>query len=75
MMQRVLTLRLAPLRVLRRKPSLSVIPAASMSSMLITQPQYRWLKELGLDEDNAGVYNGSWGGQGEVRGARERHAL
>jgi len=72
-MQRVLTLKLAPFRVLRRKPSLSVRPAASMSSLLITQPQYSWLKELGLHEDNAGVYNGAWGGQGEVRGARECH--
>uniref|UniRef100_A0A2K6RB85 aldehyde dehydrogenase (NAD(+)) n=1 Tax=Rhinopithecus roxellana TaxID=61622 RepID=A0A2K6RB85_RHIRO len=41
-------------------------PAAFMSTLLINQPQYAWLKELGLCEENEGVYNGSWGGQGEV---------
>uniref|UniRef100_G1SYS5 Alpha-aminoadipic semialdehyde dehydrogenase n=2 Tax=Oryctolagus cuniculus TaxID=9986 RepID=G1SYS5_RABIT len=41
-------------------------PAAFMSTLLIQQPQYAWLKELGLREDNEGVYNGSWGGRGEV---------
>lgn len=43
-------------------------PAAFMSTLLINQPQYAWLKELGLREDNEGVYNGSWGGRGEVCG-------
>uniref|UniRef100_I3M449 aldehyde dehydrogenase (NAD(+)) n=1 Tax=Ictidomys tridecemlineatus TaxID=43179 RepID=I3M449_ICTTR len=41
-------------------------PAAFMSTLLINQPHYTWLKELGLREENEGVYNGSWGGQGEV---------
>uniref|UniRef100_A0A2K6LHP9 Aldehyde dehydrogenase domain-containing protein n=1 Tax=Rhinopithecus bieti TaxID=61621 RepID=A0A2K6LHP9_RHIBE len=41
-------------------------PAAFMSTLLINQPQYAWLKELGLCEENEGVYNGSWGGRGEV---------
>ncbi|KAM9252986.1 alpha-aminoadipic semialdehyde dehydrogenase isoform 2-T2 [Dugong dugon] len=41
-------------------------PAAFMSSLMINQPQYAWLKELGLREENEGVYNGSWGGRGEV---------
>ncbi|XP_036164918.1 alpha-aminoadipic semialdehyde dehydrogenase isoform X2 [Myotis myotis] len=41
-------------------------PAAFMSTLLIHQPQYAWLKELGLREENEGVYNGSWGGRGEV---------
>ncbi|ELK11611.1 Alpha-aminoadipic semialdehyde dehydrogenase [Pteropus alecto] len=41
-------------------------PAAFMSTLLINQPQYSWLKELGLREENEGVYNGSWGGRGEV---------
>ncbi|KAI2538654.1 aldehyde dehydrogenase 7 family member A1 [Homo sapiens] len=40
-------------------------PAAFMSTLLINQPQYAWLKELGLREENEGVYNGSWGGRGE----------
>ncbi|XP_003477417.1 alpha-aminoadipic semialdehyde dehydrogenase [Cavia porcellus] len=41
-------------------------PAAFMSTLLIQKPQYAWLKELGLREENEGVYNGSWGGRGEV---------
>uniref|UniRef100_A0A2K5PXU9 Aldehyde dehydrogenase domain-containing protein n=1 Tax=Cebus imitator TaxID=2715852 RepID=A0A2K5PXU9_CEBIM len=46
-------------------------PAAFMSTLLINQPQYAWLKELGLREENEGVYNGSWGDipapeQGEI---------
>lgn len=42
-------------------------PAAFMSTLLINQPQYAWLKELGLREENDGVYNGSFlGGWGEV---------
>nr|XP_045250120.1 alpha-aminoadipic semialdehyde dehydrogenase isoform X7 [Macaca fascicularis] len=41
-------------------------PAAFMSTLLINQPQYAWLKELGLREENEGVYNGSWGGRGEA---------
>ena len=43
-------------------------PAAFMSTLLINQAQYAWLKELGLREENEGVYNGSWGGRGEVCG-------
>ena len=33
---------------------------------LINEPKYAFLKELGLEENNLGVYNGTWGGQGEV---------
>ncbi|OXB76025.1 UNVERIFIED_CONTAM: hypothetical protein H355_000285 [Colinus virginianus] len=40
--------------------------AAAMSSLLVGQPQYAWLRELGLQEDNPGVYNGRWGGRGQV---------
>uniref|UniRef100_A0A8B9QFK8 Aldehyde dehydrogenase 7 family member A1 n=1 Tax=Apteryx owenii TaxID=8824 RepID=A0A8B9QFK8_APTOW len=29
---------------------------------------YAWLRELGLEEENPGVYNGRWGGSGEVGG-------
>lgn len=42
-----------------------------MSTLLIHQPQYAWLKELGLREENEGVYNGSWGGRGEVGGCSD----
>ncbi|XP_064412361.1 alpha-aminoadipic semialdehyde dehydrogenase [Latimeria chalumnae] len=41
------------------------LPLAAMS-LLISNPQYAWLKELGLKEENDGVYNGRWGGRGEV---------
>ncbi|EMP34765.1 Alpha-aminoadipic semialdehyde dehydrogenase [Chelonia mydas] len=37
-----------------------------MTTLLINQPQYAWLKDLGLKEENEGVYNGSWGGRGEI---------
>ncbi|XP_074668121.1 alpha-aminoadipic semialdehyde dehydrogenase isoform X2 [Strix aluco] len=41
-------------------------PAAAMSTLLVSQPRYAWLRELGLQEENPGVYNGRWGGGGEV---------
>ncbi|XP_054253328.1 alpha-aminoadipic semialdehyde dehydrogenase isoform X2 [Indicator indicator] len=37
-----------------------------MSTLLISQPRYAWLRELGLQEENPGVYNGRWGGSGQV---------
>ncbi|XP_065096471.1 alpha-aminoadipic semialdehyde dehydrogenase [Paramisgurnus dabryanus] len=66
-MQRVLTVRLGRLFTLRNKLALRFGPGAvKMSTLLISQPQYSWLKELDLQEDNDGVYNGCWGGTGEV---------
>ncbi|NWT45530.1 AL7A1 dehydrogenase, partial [Chroicocephalus maculipennis] len=41
-------------------------PAAAMSTLLVSQPRYAWLRELGLQEENPGVYNGRWGGRGQV---------
>ena len=38
----------------------------SMSSLLIENQKYSWLNELGLGSDNKGVFNGSWGGSGQV---------
>lgn len=67
-MQRTLVLTVGRHIALRKKVySLSFRPAAAMSTLLINQPKYAWLKELGLKEDNDGVYNGTWGGKGEVR--------
>ncbi|XP_074021885.1 alpha-aminoadipic semialdehyde dehydrogenase isoform X2 [Numenius arquata] len=37
-----------------------------MSTLLVSQPRYAWLRELGLQEENPGVYNGRWGGRGQV---------
>uniref|UniRef100_A0A8C5U0R9 aldehyde dehydrogenase (NAD(+)) n=1 Tax=Malurus cyaneus samueli TaxID=2593467 RepID=A0A8C5U0R9_9PASS len=39
-------------------------PAAAMSTLLINQERYAWLRELGLQEENPGVYNGRWGAAG-----------
>lgn len=36
------------------------------SSYLVNTPSYSWLKELGIEETNHGVYNGSWGGSGQT---------
>ena len=35
-------------------------------SMLVSEPKYSFLKELGLGEVNDGVYDGKWFGSGEV---------
>uniref|UniRef100_A0A8C5U0U0 aldehyde dehydrogenase (NAD(+)) n=1 Tax=Malurus cyaneus samueli TaxID=2593467 RepID=A0A8C5U0U0_9PASS len=47
-------------RALSGRPS----PAAAMSTLLINQERYAWLRELGLQEENPGVYNGRWGAAG-----------
>merc|ERR1711962_488729 len=38
----------------------------NMSSYLINEPKYAFLKELDLAETNLGVYNGKWTGNGEL---------
>ena len=38
----------------------------TMASFLIEDPKYAFLKDLGLDKTNQGVYNGQWFGSGEV---------
>ena len=39
----------------------------SSEDLLINDPAYSWLKDdLGLNADNHGVFNGSWGGTGNV---------
>ena len=38
----------------------------SMSSLLIENEKYSWLRELGLAAENPGVYAGKWSGSGEV---------
>uniref|UniRef100_A0A3Q2Z8M6 Alpha-aminoadipic semialdehyde dehydrogenase n=1 Tax=Hippocampus comes TaxID=109280 RepID=A0A3Q2Z8M6_HIPCM len=66
-MQRWLNLTIARhSRLLLKNKFPSLHQSAAMSSLLISQPKYAWLKELGLSEDNPGVYNGNWGGSGEV---------
>ncbi|MGH0171246.1 UNVERIFIED_CONTAM: hypothetical protein FKN15_060574 [Acipenser sinensis] len=68
-MQRVITQTVSITRcsAFRRKVLFSCYrQTAAMSTLLINQPKYSWLKELGLKEENDGVYNGTWGGKGEV---------
>ena len=35
-------------------------------SMLVNDPNYSWLADIGIKEVNEGVYNGTWGGRGDV---------
>lgn len=35
--------------------------------LLIDEEKYGWLKDLGLKGENDGVFNGTWGGKGEVK--------
>lgn len=37
-----------------------------MASLLINNPKYAFLKELGLQEENNGVFTGEWSGNGKV---------
>ncbi|PRD29280.1 UNVERIFIED_CONTAM: Alpha-aminoadipic semialdehyde dehydrogenase [Trichonephila clavipes] len=39
---------------------------ASASSYLIEEPKYSFLKELGLEKKNCGVFNGRWTGNGDI---------
>ena len=39
---------------------------SAMSGLLIEDPKYSWLKELGLAAQNEGVYTGVWGATGDV---------
>ena len=39
----------------------------ALSNLLINQPKFHWLQELGLAEDNPGVFDGDWkAGSGPV---------
>ena len=39
----------------------------SSGDLLVNDASYSWLKDdLGLNADNHGVFNGSWGGTGNV---------
>ena len=40
--------------------------SSSRSKFLIDEPRYAFLKELGLERTNLGVYNGKWFANGEV---------
>ena len=42
------------------------VVSRSASGYLVNDPDYAFLKELGIEEENNGVYNGAWSGSGEV---------
>lgn len=41
--------------------------SASSVNLLINDPKYSFLKDLGLREVNPGVYDGQWKGSGKVQ--------
>ena len=70
-------LRLGSVSLLSKR---AVIQSRAMSSaapaggFLINESKYSWLKELGLQEHNPGVYDGfKWCGSGEVSLQITRH--
>ncbi|XP_059090365.1 alpha-aminoadipic semialdehyde dehydrogenase-like [Tigriopus californicus] len=40
--------------------------SSNSGNYLIDEPKYAFLKQLGIQKDNAGVFNGQWFGSGEV---------
>lgn len=40
--------------------------SSNSGNYLIDEPKYAFLKQLGIEKDNAGVFNGQWFGSGEV---------
>lgn len=37
-----------------------------MARHLVTDPKYGFLKQLGINVENPGLYDGRWGGSGKV---------
>jgi len=48
------------------KWSLATQQRMTMATFLVEDPKYAFLKDLGLDKTNKGVYNGTWFGSGET---------
>ena len=56
-----------PLLLSRLLPSrLALSRASSSSSLLVNDRKYQFLQDLGLKENNCGVFDGEWKGSGEV---------
>ena len=47
-------------------PQLRFFRMASSNQLLISHPEYSWLKDLGLTENNSGVFHGKWLASGPV---------
>ena len=44
---------------------------SSSTRLLVTEPSYSWLRQLGLEVDNPGVFDGNWrAGSGPVSRGR-----
>jgi len=65
--------RVGVVSLLRSNPSKFTRFYSTMSHLLIEEPKYSWLQELGLKADNPGVFCGAWSGQGQVN--TDRRAL
>lgn len=62
-----LTIRLARnFQSFNRFTRLHLIRTMSSKGFLVDQPRYAFLKDLGLESHNKGVYNGKWFANGEV---------
>lgn len=59
-------------QIVNKRAFLSLQSSVRMTSYLIDNPKYSWLKELGLEKQNKGVYYGEWAGNGAVRILSER---
>lgn len=42
------------------------ISQLQMTRHLVTDPKYGFLKQLGINVENPGLYDGRWGGSGKV---------
>ena len=68
-MVRIVTMLSATRKALWLRSLAPLVPLRCFSSgdLLVNDPSYAWLKDdLGLSADNHGVFNGSWGGTGNV---------
>ena len=54
---------------------LSKLSFSNAPSLLIDDKEYSWLKDLGLQAENEGVYNGNWKATGEVSKKNFRDTL
>lgn len=64
--QLVAHLRRSAVAIVQRQTARSFADCARQSSFLINDPKYAFLKDLGLQSLNCGVYNGKWTGNGAI---------
>lgn len=59
--------RLSRYRCVLSMASRACLSTTQSEDLLINKEKYSFIKELGLEADNDGVFNGSWGANGEVK--------